>query len=64
MGASVNSFIKMDSFPVTYTYSKIMNSHAMDRANLKINVLMELAMKFQDREHRTFLSTTPLVGNL
>jgi hypothetical protein len=23
---------------------------------------MELAMKFQDREHQTFLSTTPMVG--
>jgi hypothetical protein len=23
---------------------------------------MELAMKFQDREHQTFLSTTPVVG--
>jgi len=33
-------------------------------ANLKINVLMELAMKFQDREHRKFLSETPVVGNL
>jgi len=39
-----------------------MNSHAMDWKNLKINVLMELAMKFQDREHQTLLSTTPLVG--
>jgi hypothetical protein len=34
----------------------------MDWTNLKINVLMELAMKFQGREHQTFLSTTPKVG--
>jgi len=39
-----------------------MNSHAMDWTNLKINVLMELEMKFQDRELQTFLSTTPMVG--
>jgi hypothetical protein len=39
-----------------------MNSHAMDWTNLQINVLMELAMKFQDREHQNFLSTTPMVG--
>jgi hypothetical protein len=34
----------------------------MDWTNLKINILMELAKKFQDREHETFLSTTPMVG--
>jgi hypothetical protein len=34
----------------------------MDWTNLKINVLMELAMKFQDRKHQTFLSTMPVVG--
>jgi len=34
----------------------------MDWTNLKINVLTELEMKFQDREHQTFLSTTPVVG--
>jgi len=34
----------------------------MDWTNLKINVLMELATKFQDREYETFLSTTPMVG--
>jgi len=34
----------------------------MDWTNLKINVLMELAIKFQDREHQTFISTTPVVG--
>jgi hypothetical protein len=39
-----------------------MNSHAMDLSNLKINVLMELAVKLQDQEHQTFLSTTPMVG--
>jgi hypothetical protein len=33
----------------------------MDWTNFKINVLMELAMKFQDREHQTFISTTPMV---
>jgi len=33
----------------------------MDWTNLKINVAMELATKFQDREHQTFLSTTPMV---
>jgi hypothetical protein len=64
MKASVNSFINLDSFPVTDSYSKIMNPHAMEWRNLKINVLMELAMKYQDGEHQTFLSTTPMVGNL
>jgi hypothetical protein len=39
-----------------------MNLHAMDWTSLKINVLMELTMKFHDREHQTFLSTTPVVG--
>jgi len=45
-----------------YLYSKIVNSNAMHWTNLKINVLMDLAMKFKDREHQTFISTTPLVG--
>jgi hypothetical protein len=36
-----------------------MNSRAKDRTNLKV----ELVMKFQGREHQTFLSTTPMVGN-
>ena len=39
-----------------------MNSQASDRTNHKINVLMELAMRFQDREHQKFLSITPMVG--
>jgi len=39
-----------------------MNSHTVDWTNLKINVLTELEMKFQDREHQMFLSTTPMVG--
>jgi hypothetical protein len=52
----------LDHFSVRDTYSKIMNSHATDWKNLKINLLMELAMKFQDREHQKFLSTTPMVG--
>jgi hypothetical protein len=39
-----------------------MNSHAVDWTNFKINVPMEMAMKFQDREHQTFLSTMPMVG--
>jgi len=34
----------------------------MDWTNLKINVLMALAMKCHDREHQMFLSTTPMVG--
>jgi hypothetical protein len=34
----------------------------MDWTNLKINALMELAMKFQDREHQTFIATTPVIG--
>jgi hypothetical protein len=41
-----------------------MNSHAMEWTNLKISVLMELEMKFQDWEHETFLFTTPVVENL
>jgi len=39
-----------------------MNSHVMNWTNLKINVLIELAMKFQDREHQMLLSTTPMAG--
>jgi hypothetical protein len=39
-----------------------MNLHAMDWTNLKINVLMELAMKFQNRERQTFLATTLIGG--
>jgi hypothetical protein len=39
-----------------------MNWYAIDWTNHKINVLKELAMKFQDREHQRFLSTTPMVG--
>jgi hypothetical protein len=31
-----------------------MNSHATDWTNIKINILMELATKFQDRERRFF----------
>jgi len=63
MGDSVNSFIKLDSFPVTDSYSMIMNSHVMELTNLKISVLMELEMEFQEREHEKFLFTTPVVGN-
>jgi hypothetical protein len=36
----------------------------MEWTHLKIYVLMGLAMKFQDREHQTFFSTTPVVGSL
>jgi hypothetical protein len=39
-----------------------MNSHATDWKNLKTQVLMELARKFQDREQQRFRSTTPMVG--
>jgi hypothetical protein len=46
----------------TPLYYKIMNSHAMDWTNLKVNIPMELAIKFQDRERQKFLSTTPMVG--
>ena len=38
MEALVNSIIKLDHFPVRDTYSKVMNSHALDWTNLKINV--------------------------
>ena len=58
MEASVNSFIKTEIFPCKNTHSKIMKSHAMEWTNLEINVLMGKAMKFQDREHQTFLSTS------
>jgi hypothetical protein len=40
-----------------------MNWYAIDWTNLKINLLKEMTMKFQDREHQTFISTTPMVGN-
>ena len=45
---------KLDQFPVTDTYSKIMNTHVMYSTNLKIHVLMQLAVKFQDRENQNF----------
>ena len=61
---SVNSFIKTGLFPFNRHLFRDHEfaCHGMDE--LKINVLMELAMKFQKREHQTFLSTTPVVGNL
>jgi len=62
MEALVNSFIKLEHFPVRDTYSKNINSHGMDWTNLKINLLMELAMRFQYREHQKFISTTSIVG--
>jgi hypothetical protein len=37
-----------------------MNMHAMEWTNVKV----ELAMKFQEREHQNVPSTTPVVGNL
>jgi len=35
----------------------------MDWTNLKINVLVELAMIFKPRAHQTFISTNLMVGN-
>jgi len=64
MEGSVNSFIKTGLFPCNRHLIQVHEfaCHGMDE--LKINVLMELAMKFQNREHKMFLSTTPVVGNL
>jgi hypothetical protein len=64
MEASVNSFIKTGLFPCNRHIFQDHKFACHGMANLKINVLMALAMKFQDREHQTFLSTTPVVGNL
>jgi hypothetical protein len=60
---SVNSFIKTGLFPCNrhifqdYKFA----CPGMDESPGKRT--MELAMKFQDREHQT-LSTTPVVGDL
>ena len=62
MEASVNSFTGF--FPCNRHIFQDHEFACNGMANLKINVLMELAMKFQDREHQAFLSTTPVVGNL
>ena len=62
--ASVNSYIKTGLFACNRHICQDHKFACHGTANLKINVMMELAMKFQGREHRTFLSTTPVVGNL
>ena len=62
--ASVNSFIKTGLFPCNRNIFEDHKFACNGMANLKINVLLELAMKFQDREHQKFLSETPVVGNL
>ena len=64
MEGSVNSLIKTGLFPCSrhLFQDHEFACHGVDE--LKINVLMELAMKFQNREHKTFLSTTPVVRNL
>jgi hypothetical protein len=40
-----------------------MNWHAMEWMNLKVNVLIELAVKLQDLEHQEILFTTQVLGN-
>jgi len=64
MEASVHSFIKTLFFPCNRNVSQDHEFACHGMANLKIHELMELAMKFQDREHQAFLSTTPMVENL
>ena len=64
MEASVNSFIKIWLFPSNRHIFQDHEFACHGMANLKINVLLELTMKCQDREHPTFLSTMPMVGNL
>jgi hypothetical protein len=64
MEASVNSFIKTGFFPCN---RHIFQDHEFARHGTdesQDKVLMELVMKFQNRERKTFLSTTPVVGNL
>jgi hypothetical protein len=62
--ASVNSFIKTGLFLCNRHIFQGNEFACYGMANLKINVLMELAITFQDREHQIFLPTTPVVGNL
>jgi hypothetical protein len=62
--ASINSFIKTGLFPCNRSIFQDHKFECHGMTNLKTNVLMELAMKFQDQEHRTFLSKTPVVRNL
>ena len=64
MEASVNSFIKTGLFRCNRHIFQDHEFTCRGMANLKINVLLELAIKFHDREHRTLLSTTPFVGNI
>jgi hypothetical protein len=63
MEASVNFFIKTGPFPCNrhIFQDHEFACHGLDESQDKRSVLMELAMKFQDREHQTFLSTTPMV---
>ena len=64
METSVNLFTKTGLFPCNRQISKDHEFACRGMADLKINVLMELAIKFQDQEHQSFLSTTPVVRNL
>jgi hypothetical protein len=49
--ASVKSFIKTGLFPCKGNIFQDQKFACHGMANLKINVLMDLAIKFQDREH-------------
>jgi len=64
MEVSVNSFIRTGLFLCNRHIFQDHKVACHGMSNCKINVLMELAMKFQDQEHQTFLSTTPAVGYL
>jgi hypothetical protein len=55
MEASVHSFIKTELFPCNRHMFQDHEFACHGMANLKINVLLELAMKFQDREHQAFV---------
>ena len=64
MEASVNSFIKTGLFPCNrhVFQDHEFTCHEMNESQDK--VLMDLAIKCQDREHPTFLSIKPMVGNV
>jgi hypothetical protein len=60
--ALVNSFIITGLLPCKILIFQNHEFACRGMEESQINVLVELAIKLQDREHQIFLSTTPVMG--
>jgi len=64
LDASIKSFIKTELFPRNRLIFQVHEFACHGRDESQDKCTDGLAIKFQDREHPTFLSTTPVMGNL